>query len=192
MFPSTRYGDLLDRDSAPQARLSHSDTPEFATPNGIQGTSQQDGVDCHVSKTLELHSVRTTEPSEGCARVLHQPFVDKLLSNAAPTDHIDSDNAIWSCADPTCCCKSSDTHKRNICAVCVDVLQDSAHARQLQCRHIFHTACIDPWLTAYHAYCPLCKRSCCADTALDSDDTCAEYAISTAVPPSLATSATSD
>ncbi|KAF3160504.1 hypothetical protein TWF225_000983 [Orbilia oligospora] len=43
------------------------------------------------------------------------------------------------------------------CAICIDNLEDSDDVRGLTCGHAFHTACIDPWLTARRACCPLCK-----------------------------------
>ncbi|EPS40579.1 hypothetical protein H072_5557 [Dactylellina haptotyla CBS 200.50] len=43
------------------------------------------------------------------------------------------------------------------CAICIDNLEDSDDVRGLTCGHAFHTACIDPWLTARRASCPLCK-----------------------------------
>ncbi|KAI5282153.1 hypothetical protein KEM54_002950, partial [Ascosphaera aggregata] len=43
------------------------------------------------------------------------------------------------------------------CAVCLDTIEDDDDIRGLKCGHTFHASCIDPWLTARRACCPLCK-----------------------------------
>lgn len=35
------------------------------------------------------------------------------------------------------------------CAICLDHFDQGSEYRSLACRHIFHTACIDPWLMNY-------------------------------------------
>lgn len=45
----------------------------------------------------------------------------------------------------------------DICAICIDVLEDDDDIRGLTCGHAFHAACLDPWLTSRRACCPLCK-----------------------------------
>jgi Ring finger domain len=43
------------------------------------------------------------------------------------------------------------------CAICIEVMEENHQVRLLTCGHIFHSECVDPWLTARRAYCPLCK-----------------------------------
>ncbi|KAI8894862.1 hypothetical protein BC833DRAFT_193579 [Globomyces pollinis-pini] len=47
------------------------------------------------------------------------------------------------------------------CAICVDPLKWGDPVRSLHCHHIFHSDCIDPWLSHYSNLCPLCKQSVC-------------------------------
>ncbi|KAJ1663544.1 hypothetical protein EV178_004877 [Coemansia sp. RSA 1646] len=47
-------------------------------------------------------------------------------------------------------------HEEN-CAVCLDDYNSGEQVRQLPCRHFFHIACIDPWLSLRSATCPLCN-----------------------------------
>lgn len=45
---------------------------------------------------------------------------------------------------------------QDMCTVCLDKFEDCVEVRTLRCGHIFHRACIDPWLLD-HGTCPLCK-----------------------------------
>lgn len=45
---------------------------------------------------------------------------------------------------------------RTVCAICLEELQDEMRVRKLPCSHLYHIACIDPWLVSNRT-CPLCK-----------------------------------
>ncbi|KAJ2004896.1 hypothetical protein GGI04_002443 [Coemansia thaxteri] len=47
-------------------------------------------------------------------------------------------------------------HEEN-CAVCLEDFTAGDEVRRLPCRHFFHIACIDPWLSERSATCPLCN-----------------------------------
>ncbi|KAI8576612.1 hypothetical protein K450DRAFT_255845 [Umbelopsis ramanniana AG] len=48
----------------------------------------------------------------------------------------------------------------DICAVCLDQFEENiSQVRKLPCNHIFHAACIDPWLKDRSGFCPICKAS---------------------------------
>ncbi|XP_063627308.1 E3 ubiquitin-protein ligase RNF115-like [Cydia splendana] len=44
------------------------------------------------------------------------------------------------------------------CSVCWENFQLGEMVSKLQCEHIFHSTCIEPWLQL-HATCPICRRS---------------------------------
>ncbi|EGD82137.1 hypothetical protein PTSG_02811 [Salpingoeca rosetta] len=44
------------------------------------------------------------------------------------------------------------------CVVCLQNYSDGEMVRELDCHHLFHQACVDPWLMQ-HNTCPLCKRA---------------------------------
>ena len=44
------------------------------------------------------------------------------------------------------------------CAICVDDFVADEMVRVLPCNHIFHSQCIDEWLTNHSSLCPLCKK----------------------------------
>ncbi|XP_074739383.1 E3 ubiquitin-protein ligase RNF130 isoform X4 [Strix uralensis] len=42
------------------------------------------------------------------------------------------------------------------CAVCIESYKQNDVVRILPCKHVFHKACVDPWLSE-HCTCPMCK-----------------------------------
>lgn len=46
----------------------------------------------------------------------------------------------------------------DVCIICQGDLQGDDLVRMLSCHHIFHDACVSPWILEKNGTCPLCKR----------------------------------
>lgn len=44
------------------------------------------------------------------------------------------------------------------CAICLETFESDDVVRGLFCGHVYHSDCLDPWLTRRRACCPICKR----------------------------------
>ncbi|OJD30785.1 ring finger domain protein [Diplodia corticola] len=53
---------------------------------------------------------------------------------------------------------SSHVFENAICAICLDTVEKREWVRDLPCPHVFHTGCLDGWVSRGHYYCPLCHR----------------------------------
>lgn len=49
------------------------------------------------------------------------------------------------------------------CPICCDDFTEGQEVRALPCHHIFHPACVDPWLTNVSGVCPMCREKLAPD-----------------------------
>lgn len=56
----------------------------------------------------------------------------------------------------------------NSCSICLEDFEEQQALWILPCEHIFHKACIEPWLLTQSAVCPLCKKECAPADARSS------------------------
>ena len=54
--------------------------------------------------------------------------------------------------------KRTDAEEQPTCAICLCELDDGDMIKELRCKHIFHSECIDPWLINERAICPVCRQ----------------------------------
>ncbi|PIG82353.1 RING finger protein [Aspergillus arachidicola] len=69
-----------------------------------------------------------------------------------------------------------------LCAICMDSFEGETYIRPLTCGHIFHSSCVDPWLTKRRASCPLCNKSFGDHEASNREETVAHIFPVLAVP----------
>jgi len=43
------------------------------------------------------------------------------------------------------------------CAICLDSMEKDAKVTELNCKHTYHTSCIEPYLKQYNYKCPVCR-----------------------------------
>lgn len=55
--------------------------------------------------------------------------------------------------------KTEIKEKNECCPVCRDNFDDNDNVRTLNCGHIFHTDCVDNWLTNHSHKCPCCRQT---------------------------------
>ncbi|EJW05172.1 hypothetical protein EDEG_00738 [Edhazardia aedis USNM 41457] len=46
----------------------------------------------------------------------------------------------------------------NECSVCLEKFLPKDKIRIFKCNHIFHSRCVDKWLTDFTAQCPICRK----------------------------------
>lgn len=49
-------------------------------------------------------------------------------------------------------------HKDKNCSICLEEYEKEDIIKQLECKHMFHKNCIEPWLKEYSHKCPLCRN----------------------------------
>ena len=45
----------------------------------------------------------------------------------------------------------------NVCSVCLEEFKEDDILKKLNCEHIFHKDCLEPWLNNNNRNCPLCR-----------------------------------
>jgi len=71
-----------------------------------------------------------------------------------------------------------------ICSICTDEFELGEDIRLLPCNHMFHPACVDPWLLDISGTCPLCRIDL-NPTTTNTDTGAADSASGTALAPPL-------
>ena len=54
--------------------------------------------------------------------------------------------------------KSFETNHQVSCSICLDDFEDGLMVLELPCKHIFHSNCVEEWLSTQSTKCPICVR----------------------------------
>ena len=128
---------------------SDSKVSEIALVTGSQGG---DGKGTGVTNVEEKGGI-SPDGDEHHALETVQTTASTVDKHALPdVDDEDDDDHIHTAVPADLLATPGDT-----CAICIDALEEDNDIRGLTCGHAFHAGCIDPWLTARRASCPLCK-----------------------------------
>lgn len=71
------------------------------------------------------------------------------VKNIATTEILDKNTTIIKHDDPTI---------KDNCSICLEGYEQDSIIRKLNCSHIFHKECIDPWLLKESYKCPICRN----------------------------------
>ncbi|OMP82733.1 E3 ubiquitin-protein ligase [Diplodia seriata] len=95
--------------------------------------------------------------SSGGRRRLRRTFSRTRYGGLPPVSY----EAVWSVADVFDVLAS---------AICLDAVERRDSVRDLPCSHVFHTGCLDGWVSRGHYYCPLCHRPVLLQLGDEYDD----------------------
>ncbi|KAL5994682.1 putative E3 ubiquitin-protein ligase rhc1a [Asimina triloba] len=87
------------------------------------------------------------------------PGLDELIEELTQNDRQGPAPASRSAIDGMPTVKITQRHLRgdSHCAVCKDRFELGAEAREMPCKHIYHSDCIVPWLVQHNS-CPVCRH----------------------------------
>lgn len=64
-------------------------------------------------------------------------------------------------------CHGTDSEDGSPCTICLDDFVPGDCVKELPCGHMYHKACIDPWLLTKSSLCPLCKQNIMGANVMD-------------------------
>jgi len=136
----TYTGDLIN----PSVLLNNINQNIFAQPFNININVNMDG------NNLFTHDLNVPNFFINTGSVINQQDVVK---NVATNTILNKNTKVLSYKE------LDEVSKTNYkaCSICIDDYDDASEIRQLNCTHIFHVTCIDPWLLKESYKCPLCR-----------------------------------
>ena len=146
--PSSSQSDDNQRPHTAATKLStdrENDSLKSATQPEMKTSSEEQSGGSDGAKGEEAKSVRQEEDASTLAPT-------RTNDSDVHPDDLDDDDQIHMAVPTEMMANPGDS-----CAICIDTLEDDDDVRGLTCGHAFHASCLDPWLTARRACCPLCK-----------------------------------
>lgn len=182
-FPVQKYKEWCD----------HREQNGLSSEGGISSAAVQamatvappvEDADADDAASTHENDVKKKDPQPAPDTLDKDAGIDPALYTSTSKDQ-DDDQSLHSDEQPTQLAEGS---SGGLCAICIDSLEPDDDIRALSCHHVFHSACVTPWLTTRRALCPLCKT----DFFVPSRDAAAQVAASLAEarlrrPPAAAT-----
>ncbi|KAJ3097037.1 E3 ubiquitin-protein ligase rnf13 [Phlyctochytrium planicorne] len=164
-----------------EAKLHKEDAkPETseAEPSNPAPDEEQKDITLNVPSAIPEIAITSTTPIPPDPTESQKASLSPAASPSIPGSPSSSSLAPNPPAKDTSSPSSEEPEKQNLpsqplppgasttCAICFNDFEEGDVIRELACRHIFHTSCIDPWLiapsddpnTAGHRTCPLCVQ----------------------------------
>ncbi|XP_021744046.1 E3 ubiquitin-protein ligase RDUF2-like [Chenopodium quinoa] len=166
---------LLPPDNSRLIRSSPSSiNPVIALPNSTDETSPPtyqlfyDDTSGLGLRPLPI-SVAEFLMGSGFDRILHQ--LGQLDFNGSLNSMDDNPPASKSAVESIPFVRIVDSHvgSESHCAVCKDQFEIDMNARELPCKHIYHSDCILPWLLLHNS-CPVCRFKLPTDNGISEND----------------------
>ena len=66
----------------------------------------------------------------------------------------------------SCLFTRSDVENAPDCTICLETLKKGDEVKKLPCGHVFHSACVTPWLIKKRPVCPVCRQGIFEDDML--------------------------
>ncbi|XP_010243363.1 PREDICTED: E3 ubiquitin-protein ligase RING1-like [Nelumbo nucifera] len=165
-FPSNPNPNLnLDNDLSTHPHFPPPLDPfSILSPSHILTPTTDDDLDADDESLDIPAAVRLATSSSGY--LLDSPYFDRLIQHLADPDD-DPDTLLPPGSTPAskASVESIPTIKISgnflasdtiLCAICKDEFEIDGEAKQLPCKHIYHSDCILPWLSQHNS-CPVCR-----------------------------------
>jgi hypothetical protein len=150
-------GEEAEREE-PEGGKTEGEKTEGEQPEGEQSDGNQPSQPSPEPNDSSQQPAEENEPtpSSSSPKIPEQPAASKSDSN----EHTPVPAPTPAATPPDNNAAHRLSHAQTTCAICLDdFIPHTSTVRELPCGHIFHSSCIDIFLTQNSCLCPLCKKS---------------------------------